>query len=1214
VEVFSPHAAPLIGRHLIEASAGTGKTFAIATLYLRVLVERGLRVGEILVVTYTRAATAELRVRLRERLRQALDVLERHAPPPDADLRDLLTEWRERGWEARARTAIEGALGAFDEAAIHTMHAFCQRMLRELAFESGAAFDAELAGDEVLLRDEIVRDYWVRAMHGAPDALIAYLQKPSGADALAALAARVGGDPTLPVLPEWVDIEPGALDDALAVRRTAWLAAQEIWRREGETVKALLCGPHDLKKNSYAVERIRNVWLPALDAHFAHEGNATFDRGAGTRKHVAALSTSHLEAGTRKNGHTPQHPFFDACEDLAASDGALLQTLEAHAVRLNVEFVSYLRSERRRRRDASNTRSFDDLLQILCTALGGDGGDELADRIRKRFPFAMIDECQDTDPQQHAIFSRLYGDGRDSALYQIGDPKQAIFAFRGADVFSYLDAKEQCTDGPRTLLVNWRSDPGLLRAVQTLFERARLPFLLEEIGIHPVEPQPEASDALGGSASLVPLQVLLLPAAKGESISDVTPRVVRATATEIAATLASDLTIKGKQVVARDIAVLCRTNQQAIAVQDALRELGVPSVLHGDKSVFDTQEGEELQRLLAALANPSDTAAIRAALVTTLLGVDGTELHRLLGAEREWDDWAERFEAWHQLWVGFGFMRAFRRALADREIVPRLLRLHGGERRITNVLHLAELLHGAEGEERRGPQQLVRWLELMRADPSARGDYAGDAEQVRLESDANAVTVVTIHKSKGLEYAIAYCPFLWPHADLRNDDKLFARFHDPDDGRRLKLDIGSPEHDAHVDLAAKESLAESLRLTYVALTRARHRCTLVWGLFKKAKKSPLAYLLHQPEHAGGDHSEGAAARFEALDEAAFRRDLESLEAAAQGTIEVRDLLSSAAAASARPPDGADVPLEARRRTRTLTRHWRVSSFTALTALDRGDERQREEGLDHDADETELSPVPAPAPTPTVALADFPAGAAAGRLLHGIMERLDFCAADAGVLHGATEGSLVAHGFASSASTNVAAALAAALETPLDAADPSLTLRHVPRDRRLDEMEFVLPVAPGLSAGRLGGVLARHGAPARLPDYAGRLRMLEFEALAGYLRGFIDLVFEHAGRWYVVDYKSNHLGAAAADYAPARLDQAMARHHYVLQYLLYTVAVHRHLAARLPGYDYARHFGGVRYLFLRGMSPAHPPGCGVYQDLPPPALIRELSELFGEPRP
>ncbi len=888
-------------------------------------------------------------------------------------------------------------------------------------------------------------------------------------------------------------------------------------------------------------------------------------------------------------------------------------------IALEHEAVDYGRREMRRRKEEANTQFFDDLLLRLDEALRGDGAETLARRIRDRYRVALIDEFQDTDPIQYRIFRRIYAaPDAGGALFLIGDPKQAIYAFRGADVFAYIEAKGAAGDQAYELNVNRRSDPSLIEGVSAVFGRAREPFVFADIPFLPVLPAPESSDRLGDfPGSGAPLQILFVARGEGDKwVSKREAELPRRVAAEIDRLLSSRATIGGERILPSDVAILCRTNAEAQSMQAALRELRIACVLQGDSSVFESVEAAELERVLRAMASPGEARALKAALATPIFGLDAAQLYELQDDEGEWDKWVRHFQAWHETWVAHGFIPSFRQMLGEGQAHERLLSLVDGERRLTNFLHLGELLQAEAVESRRGPLALVEWLAQMRADEEARRGAVGEAAQIRLESDAEALKLLTVHKSKGLQYPIVYCPYLWGKSFLHDTDKRFLRFHDPADGNRLKLDLGSDDLEAHLALAEREALAENLRLLYVAMTRAKHRCSVVWGRFHQAETSALAYLLHQPEQPAGDLRQEVIARLQRMSDDEMRADLRRLEIAAPGAIGVDDLTSAAVPAA---PGSAAVPaapvLSARTSQRTLQSLWRTSSFTGLVAGGGRISRPAEEGIDRD--EVAIEPASGEAPplpaASLVRLHDFPSGARSGQLIHDLLEHLDF--ADSGAPHPEQVAEvLLRHGLDPSWEPALRLALGEVLDTPLRGAGEPFSLRQIPAARRRAEMEFIFPVAgtgrQPLTSPGLAEVMARYGAATMPPGYAGRLAALRFKELEGYLRGFIDLVFESGGRWYVVDYKSNHLGPRPADYRAARLPQVMADHHYILQYHLYAVALHRYLGLRLAGYDYESHFGGVYYLFLRGMSPEYPRHNGVFWDRPGGALIEALSQLLA----
>lgn len=1233
---LDPLALPLRGTVLVEASAGTGKTFTLCNLYLRLVVEAERGVGEILVVTYTNAATAELRSRIRERLRIALLAL-RNGPAADADefMVAFTTRRRELGRAAGDARLLEVALRSFDEAAIFTIHGFCQRMLIENAFESVSTFDAELVADQRPLCRELVEDHWVRSLHDAPAILVDFLsgsQAGESLDRLQDLVAKAVAHPDVPVLPERpLDPSYAELEEALRVRRSALAAAGRIWTESRAELLAYLTRSDVMNQQQYPSGDVRSVWAPELDGFFASS-----DADPPLHSKVHKLTPAAFGPGRGvKSGQTPlSHPFFDACQALCAAETELRSRLDECALRFRLSLVHWARTEARRRHDAANAQSFDDLLHRLRDALHGPAGDDLARRLRERFPAALVDEFQDTDPVQYAILRSIYREGS-GPLLLIGDPKQAIYAFRGADVFAYLRARDDAGNAPHTLETNHRSDPDLVLALNTLFERAESPFLLDGIPYLPMRSAQQAPRLTrSGGDPVDPLQVVFVPRSEGatkpitkERASDLVPRLVAA---EIARLLAAKLEIGGKRLRPGDVAVLCRTNLQAALVQKALRALSIPSVRQGDDSVFDADEASELEQVLRAVAEPGDASRLRCALVTGVIGLDAAALRALGSDEDGWDVWAARFRSWHDTWVGRGFMAAFRRLLDDCRVVPRLLAEEGGERAATNLLHLAELLQAESMRSHRGPLALVDWLALMRSDPEAR-QQGSEAAEVRLESDAHAVQLTTVHRSKGLEYGVVYCPFLWDDTLLSENDKSWVRFHRDDGERTLCFDVGPAkdvEHTARIELSEREALAESLRLLYVALTRARHLCTIVWGNFNKGETSPLAYLLHQrgarENAATDDLASFVRQRFAKLADEAIRADLRALTDASGGRIAVRDA-SAEDPPPYRPDDAASRELTAREALRELSQSWRISSFSALVAARDRLGQRAEEGVDHDAQELAeaaaaatgfAAATSAAARSPRIRLDEFPAGARAGQLVHDVFEHLDFRADDAAIAAVIDRRSR-RHRLPKASLAPLGGAIRDVLDAPLvGTAETALRLASIDTARTLREMPFTMPVAQTAERALDSGALARAfealGSPAARA-YAPFLRRIGFPELRGYLTGVIDLVLEHGGRWWVVDYKSNHLGAHAEDYAPAALAAEMARHQYVLQYHLYAVAVHLYLTSRLRDYDYDRDVAGVLYLFVRGISPHHPPGTGVFEDRPTRALIDHLSAiLMGTP--
>lgn len=1257
-----PAEAKLAGTALVEASAGTGKTFTITTLFLRLVVEEGLSVQQIVVVTFTEAATAELRARIRRRLREALALFDDPARASDPDLRAIVERTRDRQ-EGRRRVAE--AMSALDQAAISTIHAFCLRALQERAFESGARFGLELMADTSELAREIAEDYWSsRMVPLAPDLYRIACKDFKLATARALVEAFARRPPDLPIVPARPTTDPETLRPDLA---KAYAAARRTWRAHGDDVRPLLLSTNALSKNKewgYTEDNVER-WCRELDALFASE-EPSFTCVSG----LEALSAQTLQDRAVRNRTPPTHAFFRQAQALFDLSKRVRTDL---VLTLKRDLADYVRREMASRKAARGAQGFEDLLFTLDRALAGSGGDDLARALRGQYKAALIDEFQDTDPVQFRIFRRVFhGQEKEESertpLLFVGDPKQSIYAFRGADVFSYFQAAKDARGAPYTLDTNHRSDPSLVRAVNAIFAGATDPFVFDEIAFRPVQARAE-TDRLTLPDGKKPgaFEILFLRRGPGQDKAH-TKKALRdelhgQVAAEIARLLRSGARIEGRPVRAGDVAVLTRSNAQAAEVQEALRRLEIPTVLESEASVFESTEGGELEQVLQAVLEPTRSTVLRSALATSIAGLSAERIVALEADERAWQEWSERFRAIQDVWATRGFMPAYRRLLRDLGTEPRLLSYVDGERRVTNLLHLGDLLHAAARRERLGLSGTVRWLGAMRATPHAKGQLEGEAAELRLESDARAVKLLTIHKSKGLEYPVVYCPFLWD-AGVRTDETCLA-FHDPNDDDRLKLHLAPKDaHPGILEAAEREARAESQRLLYVALTRAKHRCSIVWGAIRDTEDSCLAYTLHPQRPTVKD-----------LSDKELRADLRVLEKASEGAIVVRDLGELAGIPEDEGVAGEQREsgeLRARIYERKVDRWWRIGSFSAMTSGASGSHggvsvgaaptavveigaeavsTPEGEGRDRDeADEPAQAPVEdgaldvdggavvsagvlvgATAETRAasssgdgstavdeearVLLHDFPRGTKAGTLLHAVLEEHDFTSADPEALPALVREKLAAFGYEGRGlEATLAQGIDAMLDTPLGiGVGTGARLRDIPRARRVDELEFLLPVTheprSQVTAKAIAEVFAKHRTDAVPAAYVDQVGKLGFVPLRGFLRGFIDLVFEHEGRFYVVDYKSNHLGSAASAYAPERLTLAMSHASYFLQYHLYTVAVHRWLARRMRGYDYDRAFGGVLYLFARGMHASHPAGTGIFADRPKRALVEALSEVL-----
>jgi exodeoxyribonuclease V beta subunit len=1214
--------SPLVGTTLIEAGAGTGKTYTITGIVLRLIVEQKIPISRILAVTFTEAATEELKGRIRDRLKLALGVLRGEAMG-DRLLERLAEKWdhRSKSGSAEAIQALKEAVRDFDEAAIFTIHGFCNRMLRENAFESGALFDTELTADQDGIRRAVVEDFWRTRLYTADPIFVRYVLAKTNPEALFALLSSRHIQPDIAVIPV------GETPDtriAEAAFQKGYASLQKTWASCKEEIVEILLNAPGLHRGIYKTALIP-VWTDILERYLRRATPhpippEKFDK----------FTRSGLTKGTKKSAASPDHPFFRLCDEFKQACDALNALYAQKLVHLKRELITYAGKRIRERMRESNRQSFDDLLQNMSEALKTPGGSLLAERIRGRYQAALIDEFQDTDPVQYHIFKTLF-DTPGHRLFLIGDPKQAIYSFRGADIFAYMAAARSAA-ARYTLLTNWRSDPGLVTAVNTVFSSCPQAFVYGEIPFGPAGASEDKSGAPGLSIDGEKLPPLTVWRLEQSGKGDARQEVIRATATEISRLL--DLggqgraRLQGNPVRAGDIAVLVRTNREAAAVHESLTALGIPAVLYNTGDIFDTHEAAETARILAALVEPRNDARVRAALVSDMMGVNGEELAGGALDEDEWETRLTRFDHYHRLWRERGFIRMFKAFLAEEGVLSRLMRLPDGERRCTNIRHLSELLHQASLSRNMSPSRLTAWLSEQRFNV----DHRSEEHPLRLESDENAVKLVTIHKSKGLEYGLVFCPFVWVGSRW-NDTDHGILFHNEDSGRQLTLDLGSGNMSRHRRMADKEILAENLRLLYVALTRAKHRCIFAWGPVNAAEIPAPAYLLRGD--AGpidtDDPLERLEERLAIMDDAGWEKNLTDLERRSGGTIRIE---RAPRHIGVRQPsrDEKSIPLDARRFSGRIPFDFGVSSFSSIVSI--GSERPTVAGglndpaelADHD-DFTAVDETAAASAVNPSTIHDgkdifaFPRGARACTCLHEIFEHLDFTRTDEKDLTPLIHDILRKYRFDAAWIPAVAGMIRKVMKLDLDAAkegcpdedhgkDVILSLSAVTPKRRINEMAFYFP-APALSGRRLAAVFAAHGITGPSGNFPERIGQLTVSRTRGMMKGFIDLVFEHRGRFYIVDWKSNHLGDQPKDYSPEILETIMTDAFYTLQYHLYALALHRYLRHRVPGYDPAVHFGGVRYLFVRGVDPEVNPAFGMFKDRPAAALIEDLDRLFTD---
>ncbi|MCV6636118.1 exodeoxyribonuclease V subunit beta [Candidatus Albibeggiatoa sp. nov. NOAA] len=1217
VQPIDPVNVDLNGINLIEASAGTGKTYTIAILFVRLVLEAHIPVDKILVVTFTEAATGELRDRIRKRLAETLAAFQQ-GHSDDELLQKLLQKYPQH---KEAASYLKLAIRGFDEAAIYTIHSFCRRTLQDNAFESGILFDLELIKDQRGLLRQIVEDFWRQYIYPANSLFISYLlggvcENP---DKLMQIIdnGKLIGQPFLRIEPEQIETK----DPTLYEKRflDSFQEAKQLWQTEKHELKKLLLEHPDLNRARYKKNTIPK-WFDELDEFFANLASVYLP------KNFIKFTPETLQSATKKSGETPSHPFFNLCEQLLSAQYALtgqdeddLGIYDKQFLALKIKLFQQVDIMLQQRKMEQQVQSFDDLLTGVYKGLTSHFGKYLAISIRRKYHAALIDEFQDTDPVQYQIFHQVYASQDNPILFFIGDPKQAIYSFRGADIFAYIDAYRHA-QAHHTLNTNWRSESRLIYAINHLFSysQANNPFLFEEIPFHPVNPPQQATQSaqlLIQNQAQAPLQLWLVKREQfeldtGKQISKEAankfiPQVV---ASEIARLLNLALQgqasiqktdengdIKQKPIEAGDIAILVRTNEQARQLQEVLRSQQIPSVIYSQDSLFETMEMIEIYRILRAIAEPHQEGLVKSALTTHIFGLTGSQLQAIVEQEHTWSKYLKRLHHYNFIWQQQGFIQMFRALLRQEQVAARLLKFSDGERRLTNVLHAGEVLQQATMQNKLGIHALCHWLGQKQQQNNG---TENEELQLRLESDEKRVKIVTIHKSKGLEYPIVFCPYIWDgklhNARQKGKQGQFI-FHD-ETGQRV-LDIGSKQQEINLEAALREEQAENLRLFYVAVTRAKHRCYLLWGNFAGAETSPLAHLLHPQIDSK---------TFSSVNDASLEHDIHQVIQSSEHTIALSDILVKPVLYQ-RQAD-TESHLQVRDFVGQINKNWRVSSFSALTSH-KSASTDIHERPDHD----EMTQVK-PSVTLDIVIEDepsifdFPRGATAGVFLHTLFEKIDFTL-DTENLAKRLEYQISNAGYdIEQWHAILLKFLQDVLHTPLSLENPAFKLSNINKDKRLDELEFYYPLNP-IQPQDIQSVFQQYGHTMQIPLNA-QFSRLAFAPVQGLLKGYIDMVFEFEGKFYIVDYKTHFLGMQPNDYHFEQLSHVVQRERYLLQYYIYTVALHRYLSLRVPHYDYAQHFGGVYYLFVRGMRPEWGQEVGIFYDMPSKELIEALSELFG----
>ena len=1209
---------PLNQVNLIEASAGTGKTYTIGSIYLRLLLQAGencfsrpLNVEEILVVTFTEMATEDLKRKIRERLTAAISVFSEYYEKQDKAiftgehqfLAELLPYLEDIPTALRRLKLAEQNL---DLASIYTIHGFCRRMLMQHAFNSGVHFNLKLLKDQSDLLKQFANEFWREHFYSQSFEIANFISKELGSpdDVLSILESNLNKD--VSVTTDNQQSLSLSIDEFLqknvGERLKAVEALKVFWLKNVDEISSIIMEeitkdyPKDqltsLSRRSYQKERLK-TWIEQINEWannpLDYEINKTL-RDYFVQSSIEQKYEKPTEKTKNKKAAIPFYAsIFAELEELVEKHqpSDLLKKIILYHYRQGIQkkLLEYKANH--------PEKSFDDLLRLLKEALYGEGGEQLAELIRFQYPFAMIDEFQDTDALQYQIFSKIYHNETASGnvgFMMIGDPKQAIYRFRGADIFTYLKAAKEANER-FNLGTNYRSSQPLVEGVNRLFDFKNAPFIYKNI---------EFLNVGAAKKNLVfQLNNQPEPAFRfyiNDKDKSIQQDYAKACATSIQQWLKNaaenpvvfpnESKAENQTLRAENIAVLVRGYTEADLVKKELQALGIASVYLSDRgNVFESNTAKELVLILQACLSVTERPILNA-IAAALFGLNAAEIHQIHHDEIQWQRWAEKFAEYQQIWQRQGVLPMLHHLFLAENITEKLLSRSDGERKLTDLLHLAEILQQAAALNE-SEAALLRWFEKQIQDEGRQ------EAQIRLESERQLVKIVTIHKSKGLEYDLVWLPFLGNVAKNPAKNKLFNLYYDSDEEKTL-WDM----QDQHLDDLTQEVFAEELRLLYVALTRAKYQMAFVLPKAFDKKWNALLYVLTQGE---------IGRKLDLPNTWDTQPLLEKFKQLLPNDVAI-ELTGVLQASEPLTLNVSQENLSAEIFQGEIEQDWRVTSFSGIEQTHQRKAYLNESAvkkslifddakdydasisienitenltaLEHDNDEMVL---------------DFPRGTQIGTLLHRYFEKVPFAqlAEKENIEKLCQDLNLAEEQFAA-----VQQWFEHILSTPILPND-DFTLAQINEKQCLKELAFYLNITSHFDVAGFNRALATlHHLPSE---------PLQFDDIQGMVRGTMDLVFSHQDKYYLLDYKSNFLGETLKDYDQAALKKAMLEHHYDWQYLLYVVALHRYLKTRLPHYDYNRDFGGVAYAFLRGMNGS--PQSGIFFDKPDWQLIQQLEELF-----
>lgn len=1159
------------GFNLVEASAGTGKTYNITSLYIRAIIEKNLTPSEILVLTFTEDATAELKQRIRSRIQECISAIENNDVKEDLFLKEV----RKRH-SKQALLRLQSALYTFDEAMISTIHGFCQKLLREHSLELGVQSDFEILTDVTDYLQNSVDSIWrkfIKDNSNSEDgrSLISYYKTEKiNPDSLAELVRKVLNKPYAELKPDVYDVD---FNNVIEPIKLSFKKVQHRWEADKMALRDIIFSGK-LNGNKYRKKSFENYLIELED--WINQSSIPLK---GTEKLSYFGSTVITDSVNKihQNEFPPSENLPPICEFI---DEYVVNSEKMELVR--TKFLKDVIKESREiiieQKEKDNALSFDDLLERVDKNLTP----ELERKIAKKYPVSLVDEFQDTDPIQYSIFKNIFK-GSDSTLFMIGDPKQAIYSFRGADLFTYFEATNDVQKNKRySLDHNYRSTQGMISAVNQIFSKTENPFVFKEPAFRPAKYplNKEAKHLTYSDEAWAPFSFIdcEYEGTKDEAVNKICEYV----SLQINELLKKDFKIGERSVQPKDISILVRKSREAVAIQEELNKSGLKSSLKTRESIYKSLEAEDLRLIFKAISDVGNPGLVRAALSTSLINYSANDLIELQSNEDKWIEILRTFQQSNELYQKKGLISAFKNLDSFFEIKETLSKKENPERRLTNLDHILDLLVKRDESGNTSLNSVVRYLkERYNNDINP-----SDEELIRLESDSDLITVSTLHASKGLEYPIVFIPFLWDSFKNSYSKGIsFIEYHN--EKNELLIDLSKTPNEDIKKINLNELLADSLRLNYVAFTRAKYACFVPWLKYSGLSASPLLATV-----AGPDIVVDSKIKSDSKVEG-FRENLKQFGSSSVikhfTSTEILEYTFNDPVKAEVEKDESNEELKISIISRNdLFEFKRILSFSSISSGNEQDE-QKDYGefeipvLEDEFNDTEIL---------EKSKLSFPKGTDTGNLLHYIFEDIKFH--EYSNIESVVTEKMNSLGFDNSW-------LQILIDWSKDILEHTLIndfkLKKLKTGELLKEMEFHFPVKNISYSDLLSLIRKRDNTVAQ-----------NEHSLSGFMKGFIDLIFRYRGKYYILDYKSNYLGNKRQDYEPLHLDHAIKSHNYDLQYYIYTVALVRFLKSRVRDFNYGSHFGGVIYLFLRGVD-IELQSSGVYFDKPDEDIVKKIESLI-----